>query len=252
MNAIFASKLYKTSTRKNKIASALQNPINTELVKQLKSYLDEPEDVTDALEEKDIQTEKDTERFQNDSETKVEKKPVAKSQQKPESVPSELTKFHPIAEDDSEGTADENSEENSSNEDESDKDKSNEDKSNEDKSDSEVKENKRVQGATVLYTPSVQASCCDQVRIDAEILKGTLNGREDTAGVSRVNVKDEELWIYYQDKVNLNSIMEPVISLMNAADFAHLEFNRLARSSNAIVFDISCIPNEVETIDEVK
>lgn len=247
MNAIFASKLYKTSTRKGKIASALQNPINTELVKQLKSYLDEPEDVTDALEEEDIQTERDTERFQDDSGIKVEEKPVAKSQPKSESVPSELTKFHSPSEGDSEGIADENSEEDSSNEDESDK-----DESNEDKSDSEVKESKRVQGATVLYTPPVQASCCDQVRIDAEILKGTLNGREDTAGVSRINVKDEELWIYYQDKVNLNSVMEPVISLMNAADFAHLEFNRLARSSNAIVFDISCIPDAVEPIDEVK
>lgn len=247
MKAIFASKLYKTSTRKGKIASALQNPINTELVKQLKSYLDEPEDVTDALEEEDIQTEKDTERFQDDSGIKVEEKPVAKSQTKSESVPSELTKFHSLSEGDSEGVVDENSEEDSSNEDESDK-----DKSNEDKSDSEVKESKRVQGATVLYTPPVQASCCDQVRIDAEILKGTLNGREDTAGVSRINVKDEELWIYYQDKVNLNSVMEPVISLMNAADFAHLEFNRLARSSNAIVFDISCIPDAVEPINEVK
>ena len=247
MKAIFASKLYKTSTRKNKIASALQNPINTELVLQLNSYLDEPEDVTDAIEEEDIQTERDTERFQDDSETKVEEKPVAKSNPKSESVPPELTKFHSPAEGDSEGTSDENSEEDSSNEDESDK-----DESKEDKSDSEVKESKRVQGATVLYTPSVQASCCDTVRIDAEILKGTLNSREDTSGVSRINIKDEELWIYYQDKVNLNSIMEPVIAVMNASDFAHLEFNRLARSSNAIVFDINCIPDVVEPMDGVK
>ena len=94
----------------------------------------------------------------------------------------------------------------------------------------------------------MKASCCDYVRIDAEILKGTLNSREDTKGVSRITKKEDELWIFYQDKVNLNSIMEPVIELMNASDFSYLEFNRLARSSNAIVFDISCTPDEVEPI----
>ena len=41
MKAIYASKLYKTSTRKNKIHAAIQNPVNAELVSQLAKYLDE-------------------------------------------------------------------------------------------------------------------------------------------------------------------------------------------------------------------
>lgn len=38
---IFSSKLYQASTRKEKIKSALENPINAELVKQLDEYIGE-------------------------------------------------------------------------------------------------------------------------------------------------------------------------------------------------------------------
>lgn len=41
MNAIFACKLYKSSTRKQKIQAALKNPVNAELVKQLSECLDD-------------------------------------------------------------------------------------------------------------------------------------------------------------------------------------------------------------------
>ena len=42
MNAIFASKLFRSSTRQDKIRAALADPVNMELVQQLRSYLDEP------------------------------------------------------------------------------------------------------------------------------------------------------------------------------------------------------------------
>ena len=61
MNAILSSKLYKISSRKDKIASAMKNPINVELVKQLDSYIDQPEDVSDALEEETVDEVVDTE-----------------------------------------------------------------------------------------------------------------------------------------------------------------------------------------------
>ena len=65
-----------------------------------------------------------------------------------------------------------------------------------------------------------------------------LNASEETAGVNRILVKGEELWIYYEDKKNLNNIMGPAIECLNSANYSYLEFNRLARTDNAIVFQI--------------
>ena len=241
MNAIYASKLYRLSSRKNKIDSAIKSPLNVELVKQLDSYIDEPEDVSDALDDQDEVAKVSEGEFLDDTGIRVEDKT---DEEKSESRP--LNKFHKPGEEPKENTEKESADSDDVNDD------IEENSEDEKESDSEVKESKKVQGTTALYIPPIEASCCDKVRIDAEILKGTLNAREDTKGVSRITHKDDELWIYYQDKVNLNTIMEPVIEVMNAANFAHLEFNRLARSSNAIVFDVSCIPDEVEPIEEVK
>ena len=249
MNAILSSKLYKISSRKDKIASAMKNPINVELVKQLDSYIDQPEDVSDALEEETVDEVVDTEAdgvkrdesaeivndksatFTRPSESKadsdVSDRPIVEVEQKESEEP----------EDDSE---DKESEDNPLN-------KFHKPRSKDDENSEDVEESTQITETPVVAS-QVKASCCDYVRIDAEILKGTLNSREDTKGVSRITKKEDELWIFYQDKVNLNSIMEPVIELMNASDFSYLEFNRLARSSNAIVFDISCTPDEVEPI----
>ena len=228
MDAIFSSKLYKISPRKAKISSALQNPVNMELVKQLKSYIDNSDEIQDAIED------------EGEKIKVVKKKVLEPSEEKEDSkVDTEIksiNRFHePGVETDSE-EVNEESEEDVFEEESSDKDKV------EEESETEISENKKIQAS------SVKSSCCDKVRIDAEILKGTLNSRDDTKGVSRILYKDDELWVYYQDKVNLNSVMEPVISVLNSSDFNHLEFNRLARSSNAIVFEVTCIPNEIQSI----
>lgn len=60
-----------------------------------------------------------------------------------------------------------------------------------------------------------------------------LNAFDATAGVRSTKVQGNELWIYYKDDVNLNSVMESVIDSMPNSI---VEFNRLARSHNAIVF----------------
>ena len=49
MKAIYSCKLYKASKRKDKIRAAIADPLNTELVTQLRSYLDD--DFQDELEE---------------------------------------------------------------------------------------------------------------------------------------------------------------------------------------------------------
>ena len=41
LQRIYSSKLYVTSTRKDRIHAAIQDPINAELVQQLSDYLDE-------------------------------------------------------------------------------------------------------------------------------------------------------------------------------------------------------------------
>ena len=89
----------------------------------------------------------------------------------------------------------------------------------------------------------------DAVISQSESIKGLLNAREDTAGCVRVQVKGEELWMFYNDKINLNNLMEDVISLMNASGYTYLEFNRLARTDNAIVFSV-VHPQPVKNLTE--
>lgn len=75
--------------------------------------------------------------------------------------------------------------------------------------------------------------------LPVDVIKGTLNHNAETAGVSRIESKDKELWIYYNDDVNLNNIMTDVIELLNNTGYTYLSFNRLARSNNAIVFEVA-------------
>ena len=92
---------------------------------------------------------------------------------------------------------------------------------------------------SVEQSTVIASSCTEKdASLETETMKGSLNAVEDTAGVTRIRVKDKELWIYYQDSVNLNSVMGPVIDSMNALGYTYLEFSRLARSDNALVFDL--------------
>lgn len=91
-------------------------------------------------------------------------------------------------------------------------------------------------------------ACCD---LDVSLIKGTLNANADTAGVARIVTKEKELWIYYNDDINMNDVMIDVVDYLNASGQTNLEFNRLARSDNAMVFIINeqkqeIKPNEAE------
>lgn len=103
-----------------------------------------------------------------------------------------------------------------------------------------------VEQSTILSTTTFEHSS-----EQTDIIKGTLNAREDTAGVIRVRVKKDpnELWIYYEDKVNLNNTMPAVIEVLNGTAYTYLEFSRLARSDNAIVFDITCNPESMKPLE---
>lgn len=73
--------------------------------------------------------------------------------------------------------------------------------------------------------------------LDLNELKYSLNNNDKTSGVSRIKTKNNELWIYYSDEINLNSIMVDAIEAVQSFD-SDAEFNRLARSENAMVFQI--------------
>lgn len=102
--------------------------------------------------------------------------------------------------------------------------------------------------ADINTTNTSQESIKDVALNDVSQIAGTLNLNEATAGVKYVRVKhtkQDEVWIYYQDSVNLtkytdtdSSVMEKVIELLQNTNYNYLIFNRVARADNALVFDI--------------
>lgn len=112
-----------------------------------------------------------------------------------------------------------------------------------------VEESTKISGRPIKAT-SVIWTTLEDVVSECDTIQGTLNAREDTKGASRMQVKDSELWIYYSDDTNLNDIMISVIEVLNSTGYTYLAFSRLARSNNAIVFDISL--NTSEDIKSVK
>lgn len=258
MEAIFAAKLYRTSNRKAKIASALADPVNMELVQQLKSYLtDEPEDakepeVIEVSVDDDVLVKKPEPKEvhevinpETDSSSSELEDPVNTDAETPDLEPRIVDEKS----DDNESSDTDRSDSNSSDDDDSVGSESSRSESSVFHSPGRL-ENTSVDSSTTIPSCAVSSSICDKIRVDAAAIKGTLNMRDDTRGVSRIFVRDDELWIYYQDKVNLNSVMEPVIALLNSAGFTNLEFNRLARTENAIVFEISCVYNDIQPVKD--
>ena len=213
-NVVLSSSLFAVSTKKAKIMAALTNPLNAELIQQ--SVSDLPEDTVAKLNESD-----------NQEPNKDGASPASEGTKSITSDPKPI-KFkvadHALEKD----TAD-------LEDDDSSKD-----------SDNSVETN------PVDVTSSVSVDC---VVLDAEVIKSTLNGRDDTCGVVSIALKDSgvsELWIYYDDETNLNDTIYAVVSVFNSCGYNMLKFNRLARSNNAIVFDILEIKQPIKSIVEVQ
>lgn len=93
-----------------------------------------------------------------------------------------------------------------------------------------------VESASGMSLPRTDVT--DNLNLEVDDIMGILNANGDTSGVIRTRRKDDELWVYYSDDVNLNDVMVPAIEMMNRPGYTYLEFNRLARSDNAVVFVI--------------
>lgn len=225
MNAIFASKLFRSSTRQDKIRAALADPVNMELVQQLRSYLDEPYQKMGLMDPQPEEPETDA------SEVPAQGEAEEESSSSPES--SSSSPLHTSAPSHVSGPSSDpmdipglNIEDETSSQ-EPPASEPSEPSSNEESAPSEepVAESTKITSST-------------DVQDTIEQLKGSINMRQETSGVNRILKKEDEIWIYYEDKVNLNNVMGPVIELVNALGYSNLEFNRLARSDNAIVFQI--------------
>lgn len=241
MKAIYSSKLFRSSSRKDKIKAAIENPLNSELVQQLREYLDDEyvsEEYLDPNSSDDVDN-IDTGNKSSEEHSDSSDRPAA-SGSRSGRVPT-AAKFHPSSPNPGVDEIDD-----ISNEDDLDSIEPNDIDDVDDTegdtspkiSESVTVSNTKVNAQTVLYSPPIIP--VDALTDVVEELKGTLNMRDDTAGVNRVLCKENsELWIYYNDNINLNNIMGPVIELINSAGYTYLDFNRLARSDNAIVFQIS-------------
>lgn len=234
MEAIYASKLYKASKRKDAIRAAIENPVNTELVAQLAKYLDKeyqkPEYVNPSAS------------AASESESDTGLNPNLGDDFSPSDnlvhVPSGGGDLGPMP--DVDGVED-----NLFNDDaDSESDDTPSDDSGLDVSDDVADD---VEPVAVEESTKITAS----TDIDKQVMKGTLNSRQDTNGVNRIQQKESELWIYYNDDINLNNVMTQVIELLSTSD-PNLEFNRLARTDNAIVFQIVDSVADFATKEETK
>ena len=232
LSRIYSSKLYITSTRKDRIKAAINDPFNVELVQQISDYLDDDSKklLKTAVEEEDAQAKKSEDKAE-DSESGLPGDEPLEDEHNVFS-PSYSGSHGPIAppsdmdadmgggdpEDFGEEPGDEPS-----------------DTPEAPAPDTDVEESTQIPIEGSSKIEDIISSLIN----DLPVIKGTLNGRADTAGVIRLNVDDDELWIYYGDEVNLSDIMVDVIEALNGANYNYLTFNRLARSNNAIVFDIT-------------
>lgn len=226
MQAIFSSKLYRSSRRQDKIRAAMANPINQELMQQLRVYLDDEYQTPEYLDPESA-TEDKQDVSPSKSKESLDRPHVHKDSQslhKPPE-PTDTSLVDDIEE--LEGLKDPEAAEPA-------------ELDAQDVSES-TKVTRSADSAivsqTVLY-PGVRYSGTDFSSMVNEI-KGLLNLKDDTAGVNRILIKNNEMWIYYEDKINLNNVMSSVIESLSAANYAYLlDFNRLARTDNAIVFEL--------------
>lgn len=225
MRSIYSSKLFISSKYKDRIVSAIENPVNAKLVAQIKEYVD-LDSLPDDL-KKQAKKSKDSKLSNTDTINKYSNLPDAKSNmsKEPSSIPNSH-KFDAGRVDDNlpDDNLDDNSQQTEGNTDNN-------------LDDKQVNSSTSLNSATVLYPNN----CCDANLISTNIIMTQLNSVDSTSGVIRVEIHNDEyeLWVYYNDKINLNNVMTDVIQNLSASNYSYLTFNRLARSENAIVFEIS-------------
>lgn len=210
LKIIYSSKLYKASSRKDKIRANINNPINVELVQQIADYVDanEPKQL-------DTKVNEPSESVVKRSDHPAPNRSADKINYSSESDVSPSDDIEPmpglIADDKTISDEPQPAQP-------------------EDESAEEINESEKLTDDTVQGVEGICSS------IDINQIKDELNDSPLTEGVIRVANKAREIWVYFNDNTNLNDIMVNVIDSIFSRYGAQLEFNRLARSENAMVF----------------
>lgn len=209
---IYGCKMFRSSSRKNHIKANIANPINVELVQQIEDLTDDSEGTVEKV---------------NPSENRGERKILKGPSSSPSSgsyspslsdgiEPSEDDIFIPD-ETDNNGNTDDNF-------DDSDSLDTSDESVDEDTSDENVESSEAITAVV-------------EDELDINQLKSILNESSSlTYGVSRISERNNEVWVYYNDDVNLNPMLSDIIYTVESSKFKNLEFNRIARSDNAVVF----------------
>lgn len=221
-SAIFSSKMFLSSTRQSKIMAAFNDAENIELVRQLDEYLgdeyialmkppkntDKPDTTQDAPEAESPET-------QDEMNTLVAPR---RSESGSPIRPSLRDDYKDLEQDfESEGNPEAMETTDTAETSET--------------TESEAVENStKIKATTIIMHPEYEDAVNE--------IKGLLNANSTTAGVSRVQKKDDEVWIYYKDSINLNTLMDAVIEILDSTGYTWMIFNRLARTDNAIVYAI--------------
>lgn len=198
---IASSFVVKSSSRKDDILAAFKNPINTELVEQLVSYLDDKYTQPVDRHPEPVEPEVQPDAEQSDDSGNME--PIRPTPPRGGGEPSLASLFGDDVDDSFEGPAEE---------------PSGGEESTLDEPEALVEPEPEIPSAVAVST--------------LDSIHATLNECPNTAGIRASRQLGDEMWLYYQDTINLNKIMESVIEAVPD----NWEFNRLARSNNAIVF----------------
>lgn len=230
MKSIYASKLYIASKRKDKISAAMLAPSNLALMQQLADDLDEEYKTKENLGLEEDSKSEDASAEDNEFNEFIVDEDVDPSK--------DLVTMDDLGKSAGGGGHRSSSgPKSSSGKPDSDKDDGPKEKS--DTSDlmpeSPANEQPEKPEASTHMNNTLQQIKSYTIA-DLNLLKNTLNSRKETAGVIRIAEKENEIWIYYNDDINLNDIMVDVIESITTSDTPPAEFNRLARSDNAIVF----------------
>lgn len=245
LQRIYSSKVYVTSTRKDKIHAAINDPINVELVRQLSDYLDDEGKI-------ELKQALGAEKRAEQSSGSDSGAGASGGSSSGGSSPAPMSSGHSFTGDLMSDFGDDELADVEPMEDP-------EADALEPIAEEPAAEPTEAEAATVVEGQPITATtvtvwtAADDISAKSETIKGTLNSREDTKGVNRLQVKDDELWIYFNDDENLNDKMISVIETLNSVGYTCLAFSRLARSNNAIVFDINYVTVEpIKTVVEVE
>lgn len=223
MKVITSSKLFAAKSIKdqNRIKAAIANPVNAELLQQLSSYLDVPENkfvIKDAKSNKEDQI---TEHKEVKDLPHISDIPDA-----PVKLSNTANDADNVQDDDHVNDVDD------------------------DNVADKLEDNKDVIDSASSLTANTKV-----YNFSPDVLQGNLNAVDQTSGVIKVSVVDKELWINYKDGVNLNDKIDPVIDFM-AQNYSNMAFNRLVRTKNAFVFDFDVLVQtsapQVESIPNVE